>query len=91
VLISTKKPTQLPLIHLFGRESKNRYEFGHYIDKNPSHRRGGSIDLGVNHESSNKALYAFKDFGEGIVASFHELGRLAIPDIRGEVSVASVL
>ena len=75
------------MIHLFGRESKKKYEFGHYFDKNPSHRRGGSIDLGVNHKPSNEALYAFKNFDEGIVASFHGLGRLVIPDIRTEGSV----
>ena len=78
MLISTKRPTQSPLIHLFGRESENRYEFRHYFDKNPGHRRGGSIYLGVNHESSDKALYAFKNFDEGIVASFHGLGRLVV-------------
>ena len=76
--------TQSPLVDLFGRESENRYEFRHYFDKNPSHRRGRSIDLGVNHESSDKALYAFKNFDKGIVASFHRLGSLVIPDIRME-------
>ena len=87
MLISTKRPTQSSLIHLFGRESENRYEFRHYFDKNLGHRRGGSIDLGVNHESSDKALYAFKNFDEGIVASFHGLGRLVISGIRTEGSV----
>lgn len=85
--MSTNRLTQSPLVHLFRRESENRYEFCQYFDKNPGHRRGGSIDVGVNHESSNKALYAFKNFDEGIVASFHGLGSLVIPDIRTEGSV----
>ena len=83
--------TQSPLVHLFRRESENRYEFCQYFDKNPGHRRGGSIDVGVNHESSNKALYAFKNFDKGIVASFHGLGSLVNPRYQnGRVSGASV-
>lgn len=75
------------MIHLLGRESENGYEFRQYFDENPGHRRGGSIDLGVNHESSDKALYTFKNFDEGIVASFDGLWRLVIPDIRIEEPV----
>jgi hypothetical protein len=78
------------LLHFFGHESGNRYEFRYYFDKNTTHRRSGSIDFGVNHESPNKDLYAFKNFGEGIVASFGGLGRLAIPDIRIDGSVEQV-
>jgi hypothetical protein len=57
-----KRLTKLSLFDLFGRESENRDQFSHNFGDHFGHHRGGSIDLGINDESSNKALDAFKDF-----------------------------
>jgi hypothetical protein len=74
--------TELSLVDLFSRESKNRNQFSHNFGDHFGHRRSGLIDLGINDESSNKAFDAFKDFDEGVVASFHRFWRLVFLDLR---------
>ena len=67
------------MVQLFSRECEDRYEFRQNSDEDLGHRRSGLIDLGVNHEPSNKALHTFKNFDEGLVACFYRLGRLVVP------------
>jgi hypothetical protein len=79
---SRERLTESSLVDLFSRESENGQQFSHNFDYDFGHRRGGSIDLCINHESSNKALDAFKGFDEGVEACFHRLWDLGIPGIR---------
>lgn len=74
--------TQSSFTDLFSCKSENRNQFNHYADDHFGHRGRRLLDLGINHESSNKAFDAFKDLNEGIVACFHGLERLVISNIR---------
>jgi len=82
VLIGEERLTQSSFADLFSCKSENRNQFNHYSDDHFGHRGGRLLDLGINHESSNKAFDAFKDLNEGIIACFHGCERLVIPDIR---------
>jgi len=82
VLIGEERLTQSSFADLFGCKSENRNQFNHYSDDYFGHRRRRLLDLGINHESSDKAFHAFKDLNEGIVACFHGLERLVIPNNR---------
>jgi len=74
--------TQFSLFHLFSREGKNRYEFGHNFDNHFGYRRSRMLDLGIDHESPDKSLDAFENLDEGVIAFFDRVGRLVVPDIK---------
>ena len=60
VFICEERLTQFSLGDLLIRESENRYESNHDIYDNSGHRMSGLFDFGVNLDSYNNALDAFK-------------------------------
>jgi hypothetical protein len=65
---------------LFSREGEDRQDLDHDLGQYFGHC-GCRRNLGVNHETSEEILDAFKDVDEGVVACPHILGRLVDPDI----------
>lgn len=82
------KLTESPLVHLFCRESEDKYQFSHYFDGHFGHRRIGPLNLCINRKATEKTLNAFKDVHDSVVAFSHRLGRLVFPEClvsqRGE-------
>jgi hypothetical protein len=82
VAIGDERLAQSSIVDLFSRKSENGDQFNHYFDDHFGHQGHGVLNLGINHGSSDTAFYAFEDLSEGVVARFHRLERLVIPDIR---------
>ena len=60
-VVNKDRPTESTLVDLFSRKGEHCEHFGHNLDHRLSHS-GGKQNIGIDPESSKKALDAFEGF-----------------------------